>query len=425
MPLKGATLALPFLRSETEDDATQAIAFIGICIVTVGLTIMNVSGAIAGSKGDGGLWIIRGALAIILSGAELLAAVALVRVMMAPNLLRKIVGSAIFIGLAWACIQNGKRAVHLIYPEFESSAALLQAQAKIAGDNATAEKEARDAAKNAVPALLAKVQADIAAAKRDQMLLQAQSPEKIAQAQQMLITNGYYFYQVDGKIGPETEKAMRLMGEDLRNKLENLEAQEANLIAGVTTVQAASAVEDMSPAERQAELTEKARKAKEATIWLEVMLWVFEAARSFGLWALVVKETSKSGAVDPNRSEAAKKGWETRKAKEETRENIPVRDDGYWTERIRKALKTKMRNPTAEGMWNTYFPGLASVHELRGKLSVRVKRGQLSQRDFDFIMREGEFAPPPPKEYPVARQDEPEIEPDNEDDEDAPPVAAE
>ena len=157
------------------------------------------------------------------------------------------------------------------------------------------------------------------------------------------------------------------------------------------------------------------------------MLWVFEAARSFGLWALVVKETSKSGAVDPNRSEAAKKGWETRKANEENKpkENIPVRDDGYWTERIKKALKTKMKNPTAEGMWNTYFPGLASVHELRGKLNVRVKRGQLSQRDFDFIMREGEFAPPPPKEYPVARQDEPEIEPDNEDEDEAPPVAAE
>jgi len=130
--------------------------------------------------------------------------------------------------------------------------------------------------------------------------------------------------------------------------------------------------------------------------------------------------------IDAKRSEAAKKGWETRKANEESKpkENIRVRDDGYWTERIRKALKTKMRNPTAEGMWNTYFPGLASVHELRGKLSVRVKRGQLSQRDFDFIMREGEFAPPPPKEYPVARQDEPEIEPDNEDDEAGNPAVA-
>jgi len=131
--------------------------------------------------------------------------------------------------------------------------------------------------------------------------------------------------------------------------------------------------------------------------------------------------------IDAKRSEAAKKGWETRKAKEEAKpeENIPVRDDGYWSERIRKALRTKMKNPTAEGMWNTYFPGLASVHELRGKLSVRLKRGQMTQDEFDFIMREGEYAPPPPKEYPVARQDDPEIEPDNEDEDEAPPVAAE
>ena len=129
--------------------------------------------------------------------------------------------------------------------------------------------------------------------------------------------------------------------------------------------------------------------------------------------------------IDLKRSEAAKKGWETRKAKEDQKEVIPIRDDGYWTERVKKALKTKMKNPTAEGMWNTYFPGLASVHELRGKLSVRLKRGLMSQRDFDFIMREGEFAPPPPKEYPVATQDDSEVEPDNEDDEDEPLVAAE
>ena len=93
-------MALPFLRSDTEEEATQTIAFVGIAIMTVGLTIMNVTGAIAGSEGvDGGRWLIRGALAVILSGAELLAAVALVRVMLAPNRLRKVVGSVIFIAL--------------------------------------------------------------------------------------------------------------------------------------------------------------------------------------------------------------------------------------------------------------------------------------------------------------------------------------
>ena len=140
------------------------------------------------------------------------------------------------------------------------------------------------------------------------------------------------------------------------------------------------------------------------------------------------------------RSEAARKGHETRKENEAAKpeENIPVVDDGYWSERIKKALKTKMKNPTAEGMWNTYFPGIGSVFELHGRLKHLLKKGfiiaptpkdkdtfPLEQWHIDFIMREGEYAPPPPKEYPVARQDEPEIEPDNEDDADAPPVAAE
>ncbi|TNE58602.1 MAG: hypothetical protein EP341_03025 [Sphingomonadales bacterium] len=426
-------MALPFLKAETEEDATQTLAFVGIAIMTVGLTIMNVTGAIAGSEGvTGGRWLIRGALAVILSGAELLAAVALVRVMLAPNLWRKIVGSIIFIGLAWACIQNGKRAVHLIYPEFAESAVLLEAKAGIAANDANQLAEAKQAAIDATPAELEKVRTRIAELEAEQRLMASQSPEKIKEAQALLIAQGKYFGQVDGIRKELTEAAMRARGEEIRQEMDVLKSREANLSGGIVNVapvlREAGQTAD-SAALKQVELEEMARKAKQATIWLEVMLWVFEGARSFGLWALVARITNENSqaAQAKKRSDAASKGWETRKANEENKpkENIPVRDDGYWTERIKKALKTKMKNPTAEGMWNTYFPGLASVHELRGKLNVRVKRGQLSQRDFDFIMREGEFAPPPPKEYPVARQDEPEIEPDNEDDADAPPVAAE
>jgi hypothetical protein len=97
------------------------------------------------------------------------------------------------------------------------------------------------------------------------------------------------------------------------------------------------------------------------------------------------------------RSEAAKKGHETRKkAVDPDHSIVPmVKDEGYWEERIRKALGTKMKRPTAEGMKDTYFSGLASVHELRGHLSLRVRKGLLSQDDFDFIMREGAYAPEP------------------------------
>jgi len=98
-------------------------------------------------------------------------------------------------------------------------------------------------------------------------------------------------------------------------------------------------------------------------------------------------------AEKARRSEAAKKGWETRSNQDFT--VLPqIEDKGYWESRIKKALKTRLKNPTVQGMKDTYFDGVASIHELRGQLHLRVKRGQLSQEDFDFIMREGEFAPP-------------------------------
>lgn len=72
---------------------------------------------------------------------------------------------------------------------------------------------------------------------------------------------------------------------------------------------------------------------------------------------------------------------------------LRIGQEGYWIERIGKALKTRMRNPTAEGMFNTYFSGIGSVHELRAHLSLMLKRGALSQDHFDFITREGKYAP--------------------------------
>jgi hypothetical protein len=288
-------MALPFLKSESEENATQAIAFIGICIMTVGLTIMNVTGAIAGSVGTTpGQIIIRGALAIILSGAELLAAVALVRVMLAQNNLRKIVGSVLFLGLAWACIQNGKRAVHLVYPEFAESAALLTAKADVAAADAVDLAAAKKAAIEATPIELAAVRTKIAKLEDEKDLMAAQSPEKIFEAQTVLIAAGKYFWEADGLRGEETEKAMRSRGEEIANELKLLKRREENLSAGAVMVSASTAAgaKVTDPAVMKADLEDKARKATAATIWLEVMLWVFEGARSFGLWALVATITA-------------------------------------------------------------------------------------------------------------------------------------
>lgn len=421
-------MALPFLRGETEENATQTLAFVSIVVVTIGLAIFNVCGAIAGSQSDNMLEIvIRGAFGLVITGAEFLAAVALVRVMLAKNMLRKVVGTVIFIGLAWVCIQNGKRAAHLIFPEFQTSATLLEEQAKIAGNQESERVEAQGRALEAAPALLAKVQDDLAETQRKQRLLQAQSPEKIEEMQQMLISEGYYFFRVDGRIGPETERAMRSMGEDLRNDISRLEDQESRLMTGLTTVQVSEPQSEgeglvvaLTPAAQQAILNDQARQARQAAIWIEIMLWVVEGARSFGLWALVTTVTARSAEDEEEarrRSEAAKKGWETRKAKED---DLQITDDGWWIERLVKALNTHHTKHTVKGMCDSYF-GKMPAGELREHLKRQIdkrvelpkvdpvkhkraiERGLLSsqrptylmQQHIDFIHGEGEYAPQP------------------------------
>lgn len=290
-------MALPFLKSESEESATQAMAFLAIVIVTFGLMIMNVTGALASSQGSSGLQlIIRGAFALVLSGLELLAAVALVRVMLAPFWWRKVAGTIIFLGLAWVCIQNGKRAAHLIFPEFSESAVLLEAKADLAGRAATEQQTARNAAIAATPIELANVRTQIAQLQGEQQLMASQSPEKIAEAQAMLIAQGKYFADVDGVRGEETERAMRSRGEEIRQALDLLSAREARLVEGVTVpvvTQGADPLQ-LGPAEQQAVLADRARRSKRAAVWIEVMLWVIELARSFGLWALVTTVAAES-----------------------------------------------------------------------------------------------------------------------------------
>lgn len=287
-------MAIPFLKAENEDDLTQAIAFVGIVVMTIGLTVMNVSGALAGSQSNNTLgMVIRVALAVIISGAEVLAAVALVRAMLAPNRLRRVVALLIFVGLAWACIQNGKKAIHLVYPEFKESAALLEAKAEIAGDEAQLIATARGKAIDATPAELAKVRTDIAALKAEQQLMASQSPEKIKEAQSLLIAQGKYFGRVDGIRADLTEAAMRARGEEIARELTNLGLREEALAAGAVTAAAGVAATAENPAVLQADLQDRARRAKEAALWLEIMLWVFEAARGLGLWALVSREVKR------------------------------------------------------------------------------------------------------------------------------------
>jgi hypothetical protein len=128
--------------------------------------------------------------------------------------------------------------------------------------------------------------------------MSSQSPEKVKEAQSLLIAQGKYFGRVDGIRAELTEAAMRSRGEEIARELTNLGLREEALAAGAVTA-AAGVAAGVNPAVLQADLADRARKAREATIWLEVMLWVFEIARSFGLWALVTTITAKKnlGAV--------------------------------------------------------------------------------------------------------------------------------
>ncbi|MEO0975960.1 MAG: hypothetical protein AAFY24_01825 [Pseudomonadota bacterium] len=430
-------MALPFLRGETEENATQTLAFVSIVVITVGLAIFNICGAIVSAQPDN--WfqsIIVVGFALVISGAEFLAAVALVRVMLAKNMFRKVVGTLIFLGLAWVCIQNGKRAAYLIFPEFEQSAALLEAKAAIAGTEATRQATQQQAAIDATPAELERVRTRIADLRLEQQLMASQSPEKIAEAQALLISQGKYFWEVDGVRGPETERAMRARGEEIRNDLDRLNLREEALSAGVSAAPSLvnadgeANTEQLSAATQQALLEEQARRNRQAALWIEIMLWVVEGARSFGLWALVTTVTARSAEDDEEarkRSEAAKKGWETRKEKEETnKDGLQIEDKGYWESRIVKALNTGYKTRKIAGMCQTYF-GTIEPGQLREHLKRQIdahlelpkadpkkhkraierellsdeRQTYLMQEHIDFIFSEGAWAPEQKEEKPA------------------------
>lgn len=289
-------MAIPFLRNESEEEVTQSIAFIGTVTITFALAVFNVVGAISRSEPTTALgFLAAGAFGVLLAGLELMAAVALVRALVAPTRLRLVLGIVVFFGLAWVCVQNGKYAAKEIFPELKTNATLLEAKSAINTKKATTQAVRDAAASSALPDMLAAVQADIIEAERQQRLLEAQSPEKIAEMQQMLISNGYYFFQVDGRMGPETERAMRSMGEDLRNELATLNAQEARLRAGIIGGgEQVDTADENSAAVKAAVQADQAKQNRQAGVWIEVMLWVAEGGRSLGLWLFVVTGTRKS-----------------------------------------------------------------------------------------------------------------------------------
>ncbi|MCJ8336523.1 MAG: hypothetical protein MJH10_20210 [Epibacterium sp.] len=119
------------------------------------------------------------------------------------------------------------------------------------------------------------------------------------------------------------------------------------------------------------------------------------------------------------KSRAAKKGHETRKAKEaEASQPLQIQDEGWWKERIVKALDTHYKKHTLKGICESYFRGVAPgelrehlLRQMERRLELpkadpikntrAIERGFLSsqrttyllQEHIDFFHSEGAYAP--------------------------------
>ena len=102
------------LDFKNEDSATKKVGLFAFLMITATLALLSVSGAIAMSEGDGFKWIIRIVFALLIAGAEILAAVIFVRAILAGSKLKMFVCLLIWLGLAWTCVQNAKEGAHAI-----------------------------------------------------------------------------------------------------------------------------------------------------------------------------------------------------------------------------------------------------------------------------------------------------------------------
>ncbi len=290
---------MAFINFKNEDAATRLGAGIAIAITTVGIATVSIGGAIASSSGDYGLWVLRIAFSVVIMGIEILAAVSLSRIMRAPNMTRRIIGFLIFFMCAWVCVQNAKQGVHIIMPEqFGQNSTVLAAKSKLAGEKAEIAKGLTSSAVENAPKELERVRTEIADNKSFLMKMSAMSPEGIKEAQSEMIGRCGYTGSVDGIRSTRTESAMRSCGERIQRQMDILQAREAALTSGVPVTTAGPSDEANDPAIQQIELAAAAEDAFWAAIWLEVMLWAIEGARSFGLWVFVTNETGRQvGAV--------------------------------------------------------------------------------------------------------------------------------
>ena len=251
----------------------RAIACFAIIGLTVALAWLNVTGA----------WIVSQSpqYTAVVFFVEVLAATCLVLILASPTWPRKLVGSIVFAALIYVCVENGKMAVEESFKGiFTESAVALRAKAGIATTDAADLKVEAPADRKAVSD-------EIAELKVEQALMA--SDTRIEEAQTRLTALGLYTGRIDGKREELTESAMRKRGEAIRIRLDMLTAKAE---AG-TTPASNKSIEAV-------ELNAKAAEIEWRTVWMNLLLFAVEGARSAGLWAFVVwSSVRKQMTIDP------------------------------------------------------------------------------------------------------------------------------
>ena len=285
--------ALPFLARKDEDEESTLKRILGYAfyVVTIGLMLLNISGAWIGSKGN-----IFYTIAI--AGAELFVALALGALIFTRNNLRFAVGLAVFMVGVWITLENGKMAItHSMDDTFTGTPVELREKADLADKRALELDADATSAKTNDQDSLAALREEMAELKNERTLMQSQSRDGIIRAQTALKDMGLYTGPIDGIRENLTEGAMEARGEWARRRMELLQTQIDDLTGvGKPPAETDAAVTPaISPAEAKRaeaiELRKQAREVEERTVWLHILLIGLEGIRSLALWVFLMDGT--------------------------------------------------------------------------------------------------------------------------------------
>lgn len=312
-------MALPLgLKSVHEERRLMKLGLgVGLAVMTVALSIVNGTGA----------WVSTKSLAFtgLAIGAEVALVFMFSLVVLSETRLRQIVGFAIFAGLAWFCVENGKAGVrHWMSDVFVGDPVSLRAQADLLDAEALKLDTLPDDTKTEAAEDRKAVRDEMAELKAELDLMTSET--RIEEAQRKLTALGLYTGRIDGIRAELTEQAMRQRGEAVRKRMEVLQNR-LDQSEGVSVAETA-----LAPAQtRRVQAIELRRQADEVVKrewWAQILLIVAEAARSFGVWAFLMAGTRKTARVNVEAPGQGQMTEDERKAVDKALEALTQREEG-------------------------------------------------------------------------------------------------